>query len=703
MTGTEKSQEKYFYSIEKVFSGSIVYTWRKYCFLYKQGGIMQIDVGVAYYPEAWSREEILEDAGRMKECGVSLIRVAEFAWSRMEPSEGDYRFQWLVDAVNIFGELGIKTILCTPSSAAPAWMCRKYPEILRVNRDYTTKAWFGVRDHTCYTSGKYRELCVKIAKKMAEVFKDNPYIAGWQIDNEPGCSRFGDCHCPECQRKFREFLKKRYGTLEKLNQCWGTHFWSGDFYSWEEIDLEDRFENMASSRCLDSHRFRSDEQSEFILVQARAVKEICPDALIGTNNYCLRDRYKVFSGLDFAGSDLYPRNAKSLEGCRYDADLYRCLKPGVSPWMLETATAPGWPRNDLMELYYWFFIGHGYNHIFYFNWNNHPGGNEKDHPSIVSSTGQTGAKYRQLKKLIEQTKALPGTVLPRPEADCALIFEYDQGFIYHTGMGSRFAHVGEYNVKNHAVMAELGLTSDIISDNFDFSTYKFLVMPVHPFMTVSLADKLKKYVEEGGVLLVNGRCGMFDEWGKNLRGEGPEHLTDLLGAKVGENMVIWGSGETLVYDGKGPDSSQVVVSGTLDGQKAEGTLGIWTGTLIPAEDTEVLLTFANGELKGLPFLTCRKYGRGYALYYVTEEVDRALLEKILRHTATLAGLQIPALPKGLDCIRRGDYLFLNNFNDSPVECDLPWQGKNILGNTLREGKLKMEAFESAILEIKKEK
>lgn len=168
-------------------------------------------------------------------------------------------------------------------------------------------------------------------------------------------------------------------------------------------------------------------------------------------------------------------------------------------------------------------------------------------------------------------------------------------------------------------------------------------------------------------------------------------------------MAVWGCREALQYDGKGPESSQVVVSGTLDGEKVEGTIALWTGTLIPEENTQVLLSFANGALKGLPFLTARKYGKGYALYYVADEVDTALLEKIIRHTALLAGLSLPSIPGGVDCITRGEYVFISNFNSTVQEFDSPWKGKNILGNALQDGKLRIGPLENAILEIKKEK
>lgn len=662
---------------------------------------MKIDVGTAYYPENWSKEEIREDALRMKKIGVSSIRIAEFAWSHMEPTEGNFDFEWLTDAINVFGKEGINTILCTPSSAAPAWMCRKYPQILRVMRDGNSKAWFGVRDHTCYTVQIYRDFCNRMARKMAEAVRGNAYVVGWQIDNEPGCSRFPDCFCPECQAKFRAYVKEKYKTIEEVNKAWGTQFWSGEFSSFQEIELENRWENMGSSRTLDSRRFRSREQADFILQQAREIKKIIPDAKISTNNYVLADRYQVFDELDFTGNDLYPRDAR-YEFNRYCTDLYRGLKVGVKPWMLETNTAPDWPRHDLTELYYWFFIGHGYDHIFYFNWNNHPAGNEKEHLTIISPTGVPADKYEQLGSLIQKASALDGDKeLPLPKAECALINDYDQAWIFALGYANRFNFDENWKSANHNAMLDSGYIPEIISSKIDFSAYKLINLTVYPFMQKAFAEKLEKYVEEGGVLLLNGRIGMFDEWAKNIKVEGPRYLNKLLGLKVGENMPIWASKDIPEYDGKGPESEQNIVEGVLNGEKVQGCIGLWTGTILPYEDTEVVMKFANGVLKDRPFLTCHKYGKGYALYYVADAVNQDLLQKIVAFAGSLTTMKGTPLPKGVDFCVRGDLVFLSNFNNAEVSFASPWgNGENLLNEFLKDGVITIPAYKNAVIRIR---
>ena len=192
---------------------------------------------------------------------------------------------------------------------------------------------------------------------------------------------------------------------------------------------------------------------------------------------------------------------------------------------------------------------------------------------------------------------------------------------------------------------------------------------------------------------------MFDKWAKNIKVDGPEHLNDLAGLKVGENMPIWASPSIPEYDGKGEKSLQTVVSGTLGGKKAEGTIGLWTGTIVPYADTQVLMRFCNSVLAGRPFLTCHKYGKGSVLYFVSDSVDTDLLHDIIAYAGSLAGLSDFHLPRGLDASRRGDLVFLTNFNDFQVSFSSPWTGENVMGDALQEGTITVPAYKNAILRV----
>ena len=147
--------------------------------------IENIKFGVDYYPEHWPEERWETDAELMEKMGIQMVRMAEFSWHKMEPRCGEFHFEWLDRAVNLLGRHGIYTMLGTPTAAPPAWIVEKNPEILPVDSNGQRKS-FGGRHHDCQSNKVYREHVKRIVAAMAEHFKNNPYIIGWQIDNELG-------------------------------------------------------------------------------------------------------------------------------------------------------------------------------------------------------------------------------------------------------------------------------------------------------------------------------------------------------------------------------------------------------------------------------------------------------------------------------------------------------------------------------------
>ena len=663
---------------------------------------MKIEVGTAYYPEDWDNARVEYDAALMRKAGVSYVRMAEFAWSRLEPSEGNYQFQWLQDAVRIFGEHGIRTILCTPSSAAPAWMCRKYPEILRKKRSGES-AWFGVRDHTCYTSKKYRELIRKIVEKMAAAFRDNPYVAGWQIDNETGCSRFPECFCPDCQAAFREYLRGKYQTLENLNRAWNTAFWSGDFYDWNELELEANFENMSTCRHVESRRFRSREQAGFVLFQAEIIRKEMPETIIGTNNYSLANRYEVFEHLDFAGNDYYPSfTAKMTDPVynKFNLGLYAGLKQDTAPWILETPPAAGWPVKDMTRFFFWLFAAYGYDKVFYFQWNNHLGGNEQDHPAVIPAFGQPGPVYESFcKMLAEADRILQGySSLPLPRNPYAVLLDYENEWIRCGSYNSKIKSQEQTLLSSFASLCRIGGYAEIISPDADWSRYKLLVLPCQAHISKMTAEKMEKFTAAGGVVVMNGASGCFDGNGNNLPVPGPEHVRKLFGITIGEGQPLSGA-EPLVFEDSGDFASKhVVVRGRLGDSDAAGTIGGWTG-FIAADTAEVLMRFDGSMLDGYPFCTVNPYGKGFAVYYAADRIDQALCDKIIRYAAGKAGLTPVPYPDSVLVTRRGPLAFVINFGSQSAEFSTGWDAKNVIGNAFAHGKITIPPEEIAVIEI----
>ena len=666
---------------------------------------MNLEAGTAYYPENWDPERIRRDALRMKECSITLVRMGEFAWSHLEAQEGKFTPEFLEEAVKIFGEQGIRTILCTPSSAAPAWMCRKYPEILRVNRQ-GQKAFFGVRDHTCYTSRKYRSLIAEIVGKLAACFKGNPFIAGWQIDNETGCSRFPECFCADCQRAFRAYLKEKFHTLEALNKAWASSFWSGEYSDWEEICLDGRAENMHGGVTLEAKRFRSRVQADFIRFQADLIRRKMNGTLIGTNNYSGdADPYEVFSFLDYAGNDLYPNYfpESSLEDPvfhAYQLARYAGYKRQHAPWIMETPPGVGFPMKDRTKFYFWLYAASGYEKVFYFPWNCAPNGNEKIHTSVVDSSGSPGPQYEILQELLQEKnrilQSLPDAELPR--SDCAVVNDPDCGWIYGGSVPERMKVYAQKLYDSFAALLHVAGVPHLISANGDFSSYKLIVLPLQCHITGELEEKLKAFVRSGGVLVISGCVGCFDENGNHIPGSKPDRIGDLAGLEIGEQRPFH-SPEMLLYEENAAFfRDRPVVRGHLNGKEVSGTLGTWT-SYITLHGAQSLMTFANSRLQDLPFCTVNSYGKGFVFYFAADRIDLSLYKELLLCAAEKAAVQKPSLPETVLQYRRGNLLFLFNFSKNEVSFPAALQGLNLLGNALHEGILTLPGQEFALIHL----
>ena len=664
---------------------------------------MRIEVGTSYYPENWDRERIIRDADLMKDAGLRYVRMGEFAWSHLEPAEGKYQLEWLDEAVQIFGERGILSVLCTPSAAAPAWLCKKHPSILRMNRN-GERAYFGVRHHTCYTSKIYRDYARKITTVIADHFKDNPYVVAWQIENEPGASRFWDCFCDECQNAFRQYLHRKYGSIEELNKAWRAQFWSGEYSDWDEIELSGLLDGTQSCKTLETRRFRSKVQADFVLSEAAIIRERMPNTPIGTNNYTNADRYEVFAGLDFAGNDLYPnyRPAETMMNPfrhKMDCALYSGLKPGISPWIMETAPNPGWPMKDLMKFFFWLYAGYGYNKIFYFPWGNAMTSDEKIHISVVDAFGKTGHQYESLKSMVAEADAILRQYpeLPLPHSQCAIVRDHDAEWMFGGSIVNLMKLFYGGFVCSYASLCRTADFAEIISIDADWSAFKLIVLPVQNHISEDLSCKMRHFVEEGGVLVMNGSSGCFDQYGNQQEGIVPQYVHDLLGLEIGENMPCKAV-EPVFEDTPDFFRRKPVVKGILDGNEVKGTLSVWTCYLHPTT-AETLLTFENTQLRGLPFCTINQYGKGYAIYYGADRIDQKLCDQLIRFAAKKAGLTPVPYSENVSMVRRGNLAFLFNFGEEQETFATAIQGKNLIGNALQNGTITLAPQDMALLDL----
>jgi beta-galactosidase GanA len=371
-------------------------------------------IAVDYYPEHWPEERWPRDFELMRDAGVGAIRIAEFAWCRIEPRGGEYDFGWLDRAIAGAAEYGIRTILCTPTATPPAWLCTAHPEIVSVLSDGRRMA-FGARRHYDPSSSVYRDYSARITRAMAEHFRDTASVFAWQIDNE----LFGNtpCYTDSMRRAFQEWLRGEYGSVSALNEAWGTVFWSQEYDSFEQIPIPAGDPGLEGGELAHHpslqfafRRFRSHVWKAYCAEQAKILREINPEWIITTNAYLFRwgdgiDYASMFEELDVYSFDNY---SVSLEEGAFYNDLAASITPRY--WTLEQrAAAPAgqylWPPDTPgMLTMVTQTIDHGADLVSFFRYRQCRFGREQDHGAVIGHDGEPRDHYELLKQTSEHAR-----------------------------------------------------------------------------------------------------------------------------------------------------------------------------------------------------------------------------------------------------------------------------------------------------------
>ena len=599
-------------------------------------------LGAAWYPEQWPESQWEPDLAKMEAAHINLARIAEFAWSAMEPSEGDYRFDWLDHAIAAAAKHHIVIVLGTPSAAPPAWLTTKYPQTLRFN-EHDVRDEHGNRQQFSFANTKYRELAADIAERMAKRYGHNPNVVGWQIDNELANDSFD----PEARQQWHAWLKQKYGTTDALNKRWAAAYWSETYDSFDEVPARPRQENPAL--LLDWKRFVTDTWVSYTQNQVNVIRpNVDKRQFITTNTmgwFDGFDAYKEHKGLDIASWDDYvATDVFDWANNAATHDLTRGYKQ-KNFWVMETEPAfVNWrptstPLNkgEVREMA-WQAIGHGADAVEYWQWRSAPNGQEEYHGVLLGADGEPAPVYAEVQQIgaeFEKAgKALAGT---EPKSQVALINDFDSRWaIDFQRHNHNFDPVAEM-VAFYRPLREQSQGVDVISALADLSKYKVVVAPGLNVLPQATADRLIAYVRGGGHLLLGPRSGMKNEDnGLNVQLQ-PGPLAEVLGAHVSQFYAI--------------DTDVPVTVGGV-----QGTANLWAETLsLRATDAKAIATYgaSNGWLDEQPAAVTRQVGKG-SITYVGAWLDKASLSKITSDLLAAGGVKpmLPGVPDGVEvCVR----------------------------------------------------
>jgi beta-galactosidase len=639
--------------------------------------------GVDYYPEQWPEERWPIDAKMMSEAGFNVVRLAEFAWSKMEPAEGKYDFEWLDRAIAILQAYGIKVVLGTPTASPPPWLMSNSPDLFRVRED-GLRVTYGNRREYCPNQPLYHEYTRRIVTKMAEHFADHPAVIGWQIDNE-----FGErCYCPTCAQKFQAWARSRYGDLRELNQKWGTIFWSHVYNDWAEIPLPLTTGGSPNpGLALDFYRFCSDSYVAYQQLQINILRVQCPGQFITHNLMGFRyDRINYFDlarNLDVVALDSYPRSQWTMEDGVDPSQLalshatMRGLKH-QNFWMMEQQVGPGgWeiisvpPRPGEMRLWAYQSIAHGADAIVFFRWRTARFGTEQYWHGLLDHDAHPGRRYEEIKRMGAEIKKVGNQIVgSQVKSPVAMVLSYDSRFAFQIQPNNPHFSYPEHFRQVYRAFFQHHISIDIVAPNTDLSAYKLVIAPTLHLLTDANAENLKRYVQAGGVLVVTQRTGVKDETNTVVNQRLPGLLAEVCGVEVDE------------YDSLS-SSMQNILEFVLPelACKATPTVGVLCEILKPTSAT-VLACYTRDFYAGKPAITINSYGKGQAVY-VGAVGDGQLYETLAGWLLDRRGLQpVLAVPDGIEVTERWQdarrLLFVLNHTDQDHEVILDKNYINLL-------------------------
>ena len=493
---------------------------------------MKRALGVCYYPEQWDEAVWEEDARRMAELGLTYVRIAEFAWSRMEPEPGRYDWAWLDRAIEVLGAKGLRVVLGTPTATPPRWMLDKWPDMLAHDANGHPRG-FGSRRHYDFSHRGYRQDCAKIVTEMAVRYGENPHVAAWQTDNEYACHKTVWSYSPAAKAAFQDWLAQRYQSIEALNRAWGNIFWSMEYRDFAEIGLPNLTVTEPNPHwVMDFKRFASDEVVSFNRLQSDIIRRHSPAPI--SHNYMGQvtdfDHFDVGDDLEIATWDAYPIGFLSDRGFASDAhkrhflrqgdpdfqafhhDLYRAVgarrsgKDAVGGrwWVMEQQPGPvNWapwnpdPLPGMARLWAWEAFAHGAEVVSYFRWRQAPFAQETMHAGILRPDSAPAPAYEEVARVARELKDLPDVAGAR--APVALVFDYKADWAWTTQPQGRDFSYFRLAFDTYRAFRRLGLDIDILPpDTTDLTAYKIVALPGVATLTPAMKAALAAY--EGLVL-----------------------------------------------------------------------------------------------------------------------------------------------------------------------------------------------------------
>lgn len=620
-------------------------------------------LGVCYYPEQWPESVWADDARRMAEIGIRHVRIGEFAWSRIEPAPGELRWDWLDRAVQTLAHAGLEVVMGTPTATPPKWLVDRHPGMLAVDAQGRERR-FGSRRHYDFSSDAYLEEARRIVTLQAQRYGRHPAVTAWQTDNEYGCHDTVLSWSDQAVRRFRLWLRERYGTIARLNEAWGNVFWSQEYRGFDEVDapLLTVTESNPAHR-FDFRRFASDEVLRFNRMQVEILREHAPGRPV-SHNFMLFftefDHHKVAADLDFVGWDSYPLGALEMfwfddeekrrwlrtghpDFAAFHHDLYRGMSR-LPFWVMEQQPGPvNWahwnpsPKDGMVRLWTWEAFAHGAGVVSYFRWRQAPFAQEQMHAGLNTPDNQLDAGGLEAAQVADELSRVP--VVASERAPVALVFDYEARWAIEAQPQGADFNALRLAYEWYGALRALALDVDIVSAQEPLEGYALVVVPTLPHLPDGFVARLR---DSGAQVVLGPRCGSKVETLSIADGLPPGGLRALMPIRVRR------------------------VESLRPGIAAPVVLGEHRGECIRWREHVELGADSVGEAQFADEFGGPAVVRAGLVRYVAGWFDAPTLTEVMQRAAVDAGLEPYALPVGVRIRQRGELTFLFNYGDEPA-------------------------------------
>lgn len=597
----------------------------------------------------------------MKEAGLDIVRLGEFAWSRLEPREGEYNFAWLARAIEVLHGEGLDIVLGTPTATPPRWLVAKMPDMLAVDRNGRVRK-FGSRRHYCFSHEGYARESDRIVTALAEHFGRLPAVVAWQTDNEFGCHDTVESYSAAARAAFSLWCRRKYETIDALNRAWGNVFWSMELSGFDDIDLPDLTVTEANpSHLLDFQRFSSDQVVAFNRRQAEILRRLSPGRAILHNfmgSFTAFDHHKVGDDLDAAAWDSYPlgflersRNSEEFK-LRYmrvgdpdyqafHHDLYRGCGRGRFWVMEQQPGAVNWapwnpaPAAGAVRLWTHEAFAAGAEVVSYFRWRQAPFAQEQMHEGLLLPDSQPAPALDEAARVARELETLGPVTASR--ADVALVFDYESAWAWDIEpQGEDFSYF-ELVFAFYRGLRRAGLSIDVVPASAEAIANRAFVLAPGLFRAdPALVGALRR---SGAAVLLGPRSGSKTadfQIPPRLPPDGFRELVDVTVTRV----------ESLR-----PGASVPV-------EKARGSLLRWREKLVLAEGVTAEAAGADG---GTALARSGKH------FYLAGWPDEALVDDVLRRCLAAAGLAGVQLHRDIRIRDSGPWRHIFNYGPQPVD------------------------------------